>query len=321
MREKKLLDYYRNRFSLDPFLSVIDNSDFEKREFAFVLLNGRFIRNHSFASPSSLLYFIQSRPLLHIYVGAVYNQPVSTKNPITKNRWKKRELVFDLDLTDFDVGRKRSCGCQGGNAICYQCWEMIKAGVYFIDESLRQDFGFQHIKWVFSGRRGVHAWILDKQAAVLTTQQRLTICNWVSLVKHKSEGLPKETLSQLPWTFSQRIVNLVIKPFLMNVTDDDLLELGIPPEYTTRFLALIRNQHISYQEIIKLLTASIKGEIETQNKILKWWFPRIDNKVTIDTHRVLRMPGSIHGITGKPATILDESQIESFDPFSIHSIY
>ena len=48
---------------------------------------------------------------------------------------------------------------------------------------LSEEFGFKHILFVYSGRRGVHIWVCDKRARLLTDDQRKAIVNYLSFSK------------------------------------------------------------------------------------------------------------------------------------------
>ena len=52
-----------------------------------------------------------------------------------------------------------------------------------VDAALRDDFGFEHIMWVYSGRRGAHAWISDKRAREMDDQKRKALAGYLEVIK------------------------------------------------------------------------------------------------------------------------------------------
>lgn len=60
--------------------------------------------------------------------------------------------------------------------------------VKVIDTALRDDFGFKHILWVYSGRRGAHAWVCDKKARSMDNQKRSAIAGYLDVIRGGKEA-------------------------------------------------------------------------------------------------------------------------------------
>lgn len=121
--------------------------------------------------------------------------PVYSSNPRDRKTLRRaatfrpisKELVFDIDLSDYnDI---RTC-CDKAN-ICHRCWSFMRMAIKVLDSALREDFGFKHILWVYSGRRGIHAWVCDKRAREMDDSKRRAIAGYMELLKGGDGTLKK----------------------------------------------------------------------------------------------------------------------------------
>ncbi len=318
---ESLRDYYLNDFNLDGLESVIQFIDFENREFGFVTLNGKFYRNMSFENPTALKDYLVERTPLHAYIGAVYEDSPSRENPIHSLEWKGHELVFDIDLDEYDVVRQHVCDCQGADQVCTRCWQLINLAISIIDETLRFDFGMEKIIWLFSGRRGIHGWVIDPIGFTLNQEQRMSIINYLSVIHGEDDKARVQDRNKFPSDFRKRIEHNVFDYFLKNARHKDLLSLGLNSTRASNIRGQLQQQDGKIDATLRMSFNKDLARINKYDEILRRWVPRIDHKVSIDLRRLLRMPSSIHGKTGQVARILDPAEIFDFNPEKEPSIF
>jgi DNA primase small subunit len=158
---------------------------FTNREFSFTIepFPGEeiYIRYQSFSTVDELRASIVKRNPIKIDIGAVYSHSPRDKGSIDKSKFvtSQRELIFDIDLTDYDS--VRLCGCSAAS-ICHKCWKMAVFAIKVMDQGLREDFGFKHVAWFYSGRRGVHCWVADEQARQLSNEGRSAVADYFQVL-------------------------------------------------------------------------------------------------------------------------------------------
>lgn len=159
---------------------------FARREFSMTIEPSAgeeiYIRYQSFKNQEELTSAILRRSPTKIDLGAVFTHAPKDHKTIQKGKMMpvQRELVFDIDLTDYDDIRR--CGCSGAK-ICPKCWVFMNMAVQVMDAGLKEDFGFQHVAWFYSGRRGVHAWVCDEAARTLSNEARNAVATYFEVRK------------------------------------------------------------------------------------------------------------------------------------------
>ncbi|XP_074650535.1 DNA primase small subunit-like [Tubulanus polymorphus] len=337
--------YYKRLFPYGPYFKWLSYGGVQKtvfthREFSFTLKDDVYIRYQSFSDQNELEKEIQRRCPYKIDIGAIFTHRPKDNKTVKAAAFqaKEKELVFDIDMTDYDD--VRSC-CQGAD-ICLKCWPLMTIAIRIVDTALREDFGYEHLLWIYSGRRGVHCWVCDEGARKLSQSVRSAIAEYLSVVKGGDNQIKKVKLNRDNVHPSiQRAIKIIEKQFddYAAVKQDFLSS----DEKVKKVLSIIDDDEISSNvwKVKEFENASSKGrwaiiksalevEIAEKNRMelrnrrdevmLQYAYPRLDVNVSKGVNHLLKSPFCIHPKTGRICIPIDLKSLESFDPFSVPTI-
>ncbi|EPE03360.1 dna primase small subunit [Ophiostoma piceae UAMH 11346] len=321
--------------------SPTPTNDFAHREFAFTLQNDAYLRYQSFSNSEML-----RKDVLRLMPSRFEIGPVYTANPADRKLFSAaafkplaKELCFDIDLTDYDD--IRTC-CDKAN-ICNRCWQFITMAIEVIDVALRDDFGFKHIVWVYSGRRGAHAWVCDKRARGLDDQKRKAIVGYLELLRGGSHGGKRVSLRRPLHPHILRSLNILKGHFQEDVLRDQ--DPWDTPERADKLLALLPDRQL--QEALRkkwdaapgrsstlkwadidavaktgsIKSLDMKGLLEAkQDIVLEYTYPRLDAGVSKKLNHLLKSPFVVHPGTGRVCVPIDVRKPEDFDPLAVPTV-
>lgn len=332
--------YYRRLFPFAQYYRWLNyggvtKNYFQNREFSFTLKDDIYVRYQSFSNQSELEKEMQKMNPYKIDIGAVYSHRPNQHNTVKSGTFQalEKELVFDIDMTDYDD--VRSC-CSSAD-ICPKCWTLMTIAIRILDRALREDFGFRHCLWVYSGRRGVHCWVCDDSARRLPVAARSAVCEYLSLVKGGEETLRKvqlsdpihpsikESLAVVEHYFPQYA--LVGQDILGSKESADKVLALLPDEVRKDLATFFQSERSPTKrwERLKALVqqkrTSSKKAVHTEKEImLQYCYPRLDVNVSKGVNHLLKSPFSVHPKTGRISVPIDLRELDKFDPFDVPTI-
>lgn len=346
--DSSLMKQFYSRFF--PFRSLFQwlnhspkpGPDFSNREFALTLHNDAYLRYQSYPNSDMLRKDIIRQNPSRFEIGPVYTTNPRDRKTLRKSsmfRPLSKEIVFDIDLTDYDD--IRSC-CEKAN-ICSKCWAFATMAIKVVDVALRDDFGFEHIIWIYSGRRGVHAWISDKEARELDDEKRKAITGYFEVLKGGAQGGKRVNLKRPLHPHIVRSLD-ILKPYFQQVLADQ--EPFMSQAGRERLLQLIPDKSLSdalakkwnsspdrpsarkWADIDSLAATGVSKSLDTkalmeakQDILLEYTYPRLDVEVGKKRIHLLKSPFVVHPGTGRVCVPIttggDMKRAESFDPFSV----
>lgn len=330
-------------------------SNFPNRELAFVLWDKKgMFRHKGFIEGKDYKEELIDQVPRHVYYSAaLYKSPWRDK--MVEKEYFGCDLVFDIDCDHIDTPCKkehdtwsctscnkegkgmhpRECKCGGSKFkettwLCDVCLEKSKTETTkLVDSFLISDFGMDPgaITIYFSGHRGYHVHLEEEAYRELSSEERREICDYIT-----ATGIKLSTIGDIGFDLSNKStrgftigdtgwrgkITEYFETLLDQAKKDPgnvYLEKGI--------LDLLDKNYVELKRRIDLgdRNWTVKGLGEGRwNMILDYLVSHarceIDVPVTIDTHRLIRAPETLHGKTGFKVCEIEREELDKFDPFT-----
>ncbi|KAI8059872.1 primase, DNA, polypeptide 1 [Gongronella butleri] len=332
--------FYQRLFPYQTFYRWLNygsgvSKNFTHREFSFTLVNDIYIRFQSFNDLPSFKKEIDRLQPIKIDIGAIYSVRPKDKKTVNEKAFRplEKEFVLDIDMTDYD--EIRTC-CTGGD-ICHKCWEFMTISIKVIDACLREDFGFKHILWVYSGRRGVHCWVGDERARMMDNETRKAVIGYMEVIKggasmERKVRLPRVLHPSLKRSFE--LIKPYFKPLILEeqgvldtkeqwdkvlgILSDTVAREKLDEQWTDDAMASGTAKWQQLEDEIKLSSKdydSVARDIQFQ-----YLYPRLDSNVSTHINHLLKSPFCVHPKTQRVCVPIDPELCDEFDPFKVPTL-
>jgi DNA primase small subunit len=311
-------EYY---FKYSKLLEIPEN--LEQREFGYMPFGSGMIRHLSFRNKGDILATLIRDVPADVYCSnAYYRFPTY---PMQEKQWLGADLIFDIDAKDLhlpcelghsyfictrcgEVSSAKSEVCESCKSTslnqtsipCDKCIFALKKEVRRLIAVLTTDLGIEKksVSVYFSGNNGFHIVVSDKSFNPLDSVARSDVVSYLAGTNIMTESIG-------------------VRKSRDHSGNDFLIKFpksGLSYGWRKVIAAKLVIDHSSVVKLsnIVIRNGGYEGFKSELGKMAKTLGVRIDPQVTMDVHRVFRMPGTINSKSGLVKMRCDD--LESFDP-------
>ncbi len=316
-KEVKFLEDAFKKYYFDHFDLIHVPERTSEREFGFQKFNSGMMRHISLKDNKELhLLLMQNIPSDVYCSNAYYSFPNLSMN---EKDWKEADLIFDIDAKDLQLDCRLSHSitkCNECNQVsnsnhqclhcnskkieikslpCKNCIEGSKKEVFKLLNILIEDLGVEknNIKIYFSGNEGFHVYVYNSQFLTLGSRERSELVDYIMF------------RGAIPETFGMK----KLKP--QRSLFPDLEERGWRGRFSKEIFGSKSKRSKIISELISGGYSKFHKNLENISTIIG---AQIDPNVTMDIHRIFRLPGSLNSKSG--LTKIFCKDLKSFDPYS-----
>jgi DNA primase small subunit len=320
--------YLRGRFG-DHYrrTGVTPPPDASEREWGYVPWTEgpgeTMVRHRSLLDLGDLPGFLERERPKHVYFSAGrYEDPGAAT--MSGKGWRSSDLIFDLDADHLPA-------VEPGEDSYAEMLASCKDALLRLLDFLETDFAFDDLTVVFSGGRGYHVHVRDEAVQGLESTARREIVDYVrgigldhdALIRTEMRGNVTARRLQTEGGWGRRVHERLLEEVaaLREISETAAVErlqelerigegraktiYGAVQENPDAFEAgNLEAGGVGMRELVKTLI----GEVEAAQQA------PIDEPVTTDTNRLIRLPGSIHGGSGLAVQRIARNAIDDFDP-------
>ena len=302
------------------------------REWGYILWQAgtgtTMIRHQSLTELGQIEEFLAREKPRHVYYSAGYYQDPGASSMAEKH-WNGADLIFDLDADHLPDVNPDTETYEAMLAAC-------KDELFRLIALLEGDLGFDDLDIVFSGGRGYHVHVRNEAVQSLDRRARRDIVEYIRgeglsiesiLTIGHVQGMGRATPAQtrqldISGGWSKR-VHTEVMDYVETVTalpEGDALENlqtidGIGPRKAESIYAAM-SAHGDQLEAgnIDVHPAFVSVLESLLSRTIRRNSAAIDEPVTTDVNRLIRLPGSLHGGSGLVVTPIVPDLLDEFDP-------